>query len=355
MFPAIATAEALRAAGHSVLFVGTRGGFEARAVPAAGYPILFLPSRPMGRKLSPGAVLSLAVNALGVLAAYRVLGRERPDAVASTGGYAGAALAAAASLRHIPMLIFEPNAIPGRTNLALARRAQKVAIAYADCAPHFGPEVQDRIVVTGTPLRPDIGRGDRAAGRAAFGLDPERFTLLVVGGSAGARSINQALLAAAPALLDAGVQILHQTGRANFEGGRAAAAALEGRGYVPTPYLEKMGDAYAAADLVLCRTGASTLAEVTACALPALLVPYPFAMGDHQTYNARALADAGAGRLIPDKELSPETLAEAVLFFKDHPEERQRAGTASRSLAHPDAPQRMVALLEGMAAGRGAK
>lgn len=318
-------------------------------MPAAGYPIVYLPSRPVSRKLSPGAVLALGATGAGVLAAWSVLGRERIDAVFSTGGYAGAAGAAAAVLRRKPLVIFEPNAVPGRTNLVLARWAARIAIAYADCAPHFGKSAQPRVVVTGTPVRADIGAAAPAASRAAFGLAPDRFTLLVVGGSAGARSLNQALTAAAPALLGAGAQILHQTGRANIEAVRAATGALEGRGYVPVAYLENMGQAYAAADLILCRAGASTLAEVTACGLPAILVPYPFAVGDHQTYNAKALVDAGAGRLIPDRELTPEGLADAVLFYLRHPEERERAARASRSLARPDAAERVVTLLEEVA------
>ncbi|MBI3947781.1 MAG: undecaprenyldiphospho-muramoylpentapeptide beta-N-acetylglucosaminyltransferase [Armatimonadetes bacterium] len=359
VFPAIATAEALKRAGHTVLFVGTRGGMEARAVPAAGYDILFLPSRPVSRKLSPGMLVSLAVTGAGVVAAYRLLAKERPAAVASTGGYAGAALAAAAAVRRTPMLLFEPNAIPGRTNRILARWATRIAVAYASCAPCFGKEAEGRVVVTGTPVRPGIGGEDRAASRAAFGLDPDRFTLLVVGGSAGARSLNQAVLAAAPALLEAGAQILHQTGRAGFEDVRSARErsrrsvlpkneGAEPAPYVLVPFVEKMGQAYAAADVILCRAGASTLAEVTTAGLPAILVPYPYAVGDHQTYNAKALVDAGAGVLIPDSELTPERLSEAVLHWLRDPEARAKAAAASRSLARPDAAERMVRLLEEM-------
>lgn len=349
MCPAIAVAEALKQAGHEVLFVGTRGGIEARAVPAAGYPIVHLPSRPVSRKLSPGALLSLAVTGAGVVAAERLLARERPDAVASTGGYAGAALGFAAAVRRVPMLVFEPNAIPGRTIQLLSRWARRIAVAYAECGPYFGPKAQERVVLTGTPVRPDIGWGSPAAARKSFGLDSERPTLLVVGGSAGARSINNALIAAAPALVDAGAQILHQTGRANFEEVKAATAGLAGRGYVPVGYLENMGSAYAAADVILCRSGASTIAEVTTCGLPAVMVPYPYAVGDHQTYNARVLADAGAGRLIPDKELTPEALSEAVLPYLSDREQRERASVASRSLARPDAAASIVRLLEEMA------
>jgi UDP-N-acetylglucosamine--N-acetylmuramyl-(pentapeptide) pyrophosphoryl-undecaprenol N-acetylglucosamine transferase len=350
--PAIATAEALRSAAPEVLFVGTRGGLEARLVPAAGYPIRYLPSRPVGRKLSPGAVLSLAVTGAGVVAAFAILARERPDAVASTGGYAGAALGVASALRGVPLLLFEPNAVPGRTNLLLARWAKRVAVAYPGCVAHFGAAVRARVVVTGTPVRPDIGREDPAASRRAFGLHPEQFTLLVVGGSAGARTLNQAVTAAAPVLLDAGVQILHQTGSAHFEAVRAATSGLQGRGYLAVAYLENMGRAYAAAHVILCRAGASTLAEVTRCGLPALLVPYPFAVGDHQTHNARELERAGAGKVIPDRDLTPEALTEAVLFWRDHPEERARAAAASRSLACPDAAARVAALLEEIAGKR---
>lgn len=331
-------------------FVGTSAGLEARAVPAAGYDITFIPSRPVNRKLSPDVLLALAATGQGVVAAYRLLAREKPDAVVSTGGYAGAALAAAAAARRVPTLLFEPNAVPGRTNSLLARWARTIAIAYEECAAHFSSGVRDRVVVTGTPVRPDIGRGDRAGGRAGFGLEPDRFTLLIVGGSAGARSINTALIAAAPALLDAGVQILHQTGRNNYEAVCAATGELRGRGYVPVPYMDNMGDAYAAADLILCRSGASTIAEVTACGLPAVLVPYPYAVADHQTHNARALADAGAGTLIPDRELSAETLQEAVLRYARDPQALKDAAAASKALAHPDAASRIVSLLAAMQA-----
>jgi len=344
--PALAAAEALAQAGHHFTYVGTRSGLEARAVPAAGYPIVYLPSRPVSRKLSPDALLALAVTGAGVVAAYRLLARERPDAVLTTGGYAGVALGIAAAALRVALLLFEPNAVPGRANLLMSRWARRIAIAYAECAPHFGPAAQGRITVTGTPVRRDIGQGDRAAARAAFGLAPERFTLLVVGGSAGARSLNQAVVAAAPVLLAEGVQILHQTGRAHLATVRAATSALEGRGYLPVAYLEKMGEAYAAADLILCRAGASTLAEVTACGLPAILVPYPYAVADHQTFNARALANAGAGCLIPDRDLTPARLIEAVRAFAQDPQERHRAAVASRSLARPDAAKQIVQLLE---------
>lgn len=315
-------------------------------MPAAGYAFVAIPGRPVSRKLSPDAIVSAAVTGAGVVAAWRLLGRERPDAVVTTGGYAGVALGLAAAARGVPLLLFEPNAVPGRANRLMARWARHIAIAYAGCAPHFGPRAQPRIAVTGTPVRQDIGQGDRSRALSRFGLREDRFTLLVVGGSAGARSINQAVVAAAPALLEAGVQVLHQTGRANLEAVRATTGALEGKGYVPVAYLEAMGDAYAAADLVVCRCGASTLAEVTRCGLPAILVPYPYAVDDHQTHNARALADAGAGQLIADRDLTPAALTEAVLRYARHPEVRSAAAVASRSLARPDAAERIVRLLE---------
>jgi UDP-N-acetylglucosamine--N-acetylmuramyl-(pentapeptide) pyrophosphoryl-undecaprenol N-acetylglucosamine transferase len=236
-------------------------------------------------------------------------------------------------LQGIPTLIHEQNSVPGRTNRLLARWVRRVALTFPESAAFFPDR---KTIVTGLPVRPEIAQGDRHRGCEQFGLSPDRRTLLVLGGSLGARSLNRAVRDALPLCSNSGLQILHQVGRGNWEEHRAA---LDGAPswYHPVPYLETMGDAYAAADLICCRAGASTLAEVALVGLPSLLVPYPHAHADHQTENARHVAAAGAAVLLPDSELSGPRLAAEIDTRFQQPARLDAMSRASRALARPDA------------------
>jgi UDP-N-acetylglucosamine--N-acetylmuramyl-(pentapeptide) pyrophosphoryl-undecaprenol N-acetylglucosamine transferase len=244
----------------------------------------------------------------------------------------------AAALQRIPTLIHEQNSIPGRTNRLLGRLVNRVAITFPEAARFFPAR---KTLLTGLPIRPEIGRVDRAEARAALGLEPDRRTLLVLGGSQGARTVNRATLEALPEWADLPLQVLHQVGRANFEEWQREAAERPAW-YRPVPYLDAIEDAYAAADIVLCRAGASTLAEIAAAGLPAILVPYPYAMADHQTHNARAFVAAGAAVLVPNAEATGARIAREVQDLLGEPRRLAAMSAASRALARPEAALRLA-------------
>jgi UDP-N-acetylglucosamine--N-acetylmuramyl-(pentapeptide) pyrophosphoryl-undecaprenol N-acetylglucosamine transferase len=323
-------------------FVGTAAGPEARVAPEAGFAFHALPSRPLSRRPSVQNAAALAVLGWGTLRAMGLLRQLRPDVVVGTGGYVSAGLVLAAALRRIPTVIHEQNAIAGRTNRLLGCFATRVAITFEESASFFPA---GKTVVTGLPIRPEITTGDAGAARRQFDLDASRPVLLVVGGSRGAARLNRAVEEALPSLLERGVQIIHQLGKANFDEARTRPQA----GYRPTAYIESMGDVLAASDLILCRAGASTLAEVAAVGRPSLLVPYPYAADDHQTANARVFALRGAAALVPDAELDGRRLlAEAVAVLED-PERRARMAAASRTLGRPDAAVEVAELVRSVA------
>ncbi|MBE0597198.1 MAG: undecaprenyldiphospho-muramoylpentapeptide beta-N-acetylglucosaminyltransferase [Desulfuromonadales bacterium] len=305
LFPAVALAQRLLEVepGSEVLFVGTARGIEARVLPELRLPlelidIAGLVGKPWLAKaaLAPQMVRSLR-QSLGIL------GRFRPDVVVGVGGYASAPVLAAARLRRYPTLIHEQNACPGLTNRLLARWVDRVCLSFieADCAFHRG-----RTVLTGNPLR---------RGMEECPPVPEQQPLLLVfGGSRGARAINQGVIAALPLLEEfrGRLAILHQSGVDDLESVREGYRQAGWEGAKVVPFIHDMADAYARAHLVLCRAGATTIAELTACGRAAILIPYPHAAGDHQTANARALARRGAALMLPQEELRPDYLARLI-------------------------------------------
>lgn len=366
IYPGITIAQTLRSRHPraDILFVGTTRGLEADIVPREGFAFAGIPAHYLRRRLSLDVLRTAWTAARGVAEAARVIGRFRPHVAVGTGGYVSGPAMAAALLRGVPIVLQEQNAYPGLTNRLLGRFARAVALGHPAAERYFGRRV--RAVVTGNPIRSDIAGRSRAEGLAAFGLDPDRRTLLVFGGSQGGRSINQALVAAAPRLLnELGLQILHQTGKTGFEavvdeaerrmaakGVRLERAgddrAVAGRWHI-VAYIHDMPSAYAAADLVVSRAGAITLAEVTARGLPAVLVPYPYAAEGHQEANARALEAAGAAVVVLDRELSADVLVARVQELLAEPARLARMAAASRATARPDAAERIADLIEAVA------
>lgn len=347
LYPGIAVAEALlaRTPEAEVRFIGgTR--IEARIIPEAGWAYARVAAHPLPRRPGAGQIRSIAVNLVGLAQATVLLARRRPDAVLATGGYVAGPVGLAAVLLRIPLVVQEQNAIPGLTNRWLGRWARRISLPSA--APGIFPE--ERVVITGVPVRPTVLRGERRAARQALGLAPDRFTILTLGGSQGALTLNRAVTEAATLLMYEPVQILHQTGGEHLEWVRREIGHREHVGppvlrQVAAPYIERMGEAYAAADLVICRAGASTLAEVTAWGLPAILVPYPHAAGAHQEANARRLAEAGAAEVIPDADLTGIHLAQQLGALLRQPARRREMAEAARRMARPDAAERVVDLL----------
>lgn len=363
VFPSLATAMALRAARPDleVEFVGTRRGLEARLVPEHGWTLHEVEALPFARRLSP-QTLRVPLALLRASGSLARLIRDRSVAAALCfGGYVCMPLALAARRTRIPLVIHEQNAIAGLANRVSARWATAVALSVdtEEARRELGASGAT-VVVTGNPARPGLGESDPAALRvqalAAFDLDPDRRTLLVFGGSQGALRINQAIVASAgrwqaPERL----QILHSTGRVGYDITRAGwdAALREDRRLRVRPigFIDRMDLAYAVADLVLCRAGASSIAELTVMGLPSILVPYPHATADHQTANARALARVGAARLIPDGRLDADALVAAAEPLLSDQAARARMATAARGMGRADAAHALARLTLDVIAG----
>jgi UDP-N-acetylglucosamine--N-acetylmuramyl-(pentapeptide) pyrophosphoryl-undecaprenol N-acetylglucosamine transferase len=335
----MAVAAELRASGAEVSFLGTRERIEADLVPAAGYEIDFLEVRGIDRR-NPLRAAAAAIEALAAAAAARrAIDRRRADVVMGGGGFVAGPAGLAAALRRVPLVLTEADSHLGLANRLLAGRAHSVCLAF----PIAGRE-GERYEVTGRPVPAAVLAADRTAARERFGIAAGDRCLLVMGGSQGARSINECAIAALAERPGRDFHVVHVSGRRDFEAleGRLAAAPHRER-YTLLAYEPDLGDSLAASDLVLGRSGGSIF-ELTATGRPAVLVPYPHAAAGHQEGNAAWMAEAGAAIVIGDRELSAERLAaEVTALFGD--EARLAAmAAASASLAMPDAARRIADL-----------
>lgn len=324
LFPGIAIArEVLRESGNEVLFVGTTQGIEARVLPQEGLPLRFISAGKLkGMKLS-AIIRTMMTLPLGILQSIRLLRQVRPHAVVGVGGYASGPLGIAALCVRIPLILVEPNSYAGLANRKLGKLADNVLLCFPGTgAERFFPPA--KTIKLGPLVRKGINEGDRVAAFKNFGLDPARFTLLVMGGSGGAHAINSAMSKAARLLQDAGtLQVLHQTGEK--DAGEVKAAYLNaGVKAVALPFITDMAGAYAIADLVVSRSGATTIAELAVCGKRAVLIPFPFAADNHQEYNARTLAERGGVEVIVQKDLTPAALAKAIQKYRE-----ERAGAST--------------------------
>ncbi|MFZ5493590.1 MAG: undecaprenyldiphospho-muramoylpentapeptide beta-N-acetylglucosaminyltransferase [Pseudomonadota bacterium] len=335
VMPALAVAHQLRAQGHAVRWLGTEKGLEARAVPAAGIELFTLPVAGLRGK-GAARYLSAPLGLLRALGqALGLLRRLRPDVVLGLGGYAAGPGGLAAFLLRRPLVIHEQNARPGLTNRLLARLARRVLSGFAGTRL-AGREAE----FTGNPVRAEL---------LALPAPRERLEtaprLLVLGGSQGAQAINNAVPAALDLLRQGGAalpRVRHQAGRAHAD---AVAADYRARGIdaAVDGFIDDMAAAYLSADLAICRAGALTVAELCAVGLGAVLVPYPHAADDHQTANAQQMARAGAALLLPQDDLTPQRLADALRPLLADASQRLAMAEAARDLARPDAAARVVA------------
>ena len=337
LFPALVVANALqrRYPDAQLSFVGAERGIEQRLVPEAGYPLFTL--RIAGLK-GRGAIAKLRSALAAGWAVFRCLARflrRRPSLVVGVGGYASGPAMLAAILLRVPTMILEQNHFPGATNRFLAKRVRAVCVPSDDARRRFGGIG----TVTGNPVRPEFFE----TGDAPAGATPQ---LLVFGGSRGAHTINMAMLAAIDALaaLPVPPAIVHQTGEADFEAVRDSADRYSN--YQVFKFLDDMPARLAAADLVVCRAGASTLSELTAAGRPAILVPYPYAADDHQRHNAESLEKIGAARVVTDAELTGDRLVGVLGELFDDRDRLTVMGQAARQLALPDATERIVRVAE---------
>src|SRR5271167_4781088 len=338
VFPAIAIAQEWLTRGkeREVVLVGTQRGIEMKLVPAAGLPLETI--RVAGLKGKGGITLlkNLGMLGTGLSDAFTVLKRHKPVAAFGVGGYAAGPMMLATWLRGIPNVVFEPNAEPGLTNKVLARFAKKIATGYEVSAKAWGAKA----VVTGCPVRPEF-----------FAIQPRKpekpFRLLVTGGSQGALPINRTFMEAAELLAKrkAELQIVHQTGERDYNNVRAAYTRQEMQVEV-APFLANMAERFAWADVIVCRAGAITVAEVAAAGRAAIFIPFGKATDSHQLRNAQEMTNSGAGRLIAEPELNAERLTKEIFSLLDQPGEIERLSTQARSLAHPNAVREIVNLIE---------
>ncbi|MBS4752275.1 undecaprenyldiphospho-muramoylpentapeptide beta-N-acetylglucosaminyltransferase [Nocardioides sp. zg-ZUI104] len=345
--PLLATADALRrlVPDVEITCLGTPRGLENTVVPAAGYSLRLVPPVPLPRR--PGKdLLAVPVRLrAAVRAALDVVDEVRPDVIVGYGGYVSVPAYLAARRRRVPLVVHEQNALPGIANKLGARVATRVAVSFPD-TPLKGAEY------VGLPIRRMISALDRdavrAEARAFFGLDADRPTLVVTGGSQGARRLNRAVSAAAPALAAAGVQVLHAIGRHGTEDPDWNAPSPGPVPYVVVPFVERMDLALAAADLMICRSGASSVVEASASGVPAIFVPLPIGNGE-QALNARRVVEAGGAILVDDADLSAEYVAATVPPLATDPARLAAMGRAAAALVPRDADDRLAEIIRDVA------
>jgi len=346
LFPGMAVAEEVVRRGGEVLFVGTSRGLEARVVPAAGYALERLEVSPLKRVGPAGLAMGLARLPAALFGSLAILRRFRPDVVLGVGGYASGPLVMAAALMRHRTAVQEQNSVPGLTNRLLGRVADRVFIAFPQAQSVFA---RRKTELVGNPVRRKFLE---AAGATSPSLSNDEPRLLVVGGSQGARAVNDLVLGAAEALAAAGVRltIVHQTGAADADRCRQRyrALGLETRASV-APFIEDMAAALGTADLVIGRAGALTLAELAVVGRPGVLVPLPTAADDHQTRNAESFAMAGAAVLVDQRTATCTTFANTLAGLLADPPRRRAMSEAMRALARPNAARDIVDRLEALA------
>jgi len=335
LYPGIAVARELlrRLPDTQVTFAGTARGIESRVVPKEGFALDVLRSAGL-KGMSPDALArGLGLLPLSGVDAWRIVAARRPDVVIGVGGYSSGPVVLAAAVRGIPTMLLEQNAVPGLTNRLLGRVVRAAAVTFEPTLRFFG----GRGFVSGNPVRPEFLDAAAAAARG------DRTRVLIFGGSQGAHAINVAMVAAAPRLAAAGggLDIVHQTGARDLELVREGyrSAGLEAR---TEPFLYEMAREMSGADMVVCRAGATTIAELTAAGKPAVLIPLPTAADDHQRRNADVLERAGAAELVDQKDLAGGVLADRLLALAADPARRAAMGRAARTFARPDAARVIV-------------
>lgn len=346
MYPALVVRQTLGSLADPVLWVGSEGGMEEDLVNRAGIPYTAIPAagvHGVGARALPGNFLRLV---RGTLAARNILADFEPDVMLFTGGFVAAPVSVAG--RRIPSLLYVPDIEPGLALKFLARFATTIALTVEESRQYFSAAANT--VVTGYPLRPELAGWQREAARAHLGLEPDRFTLLVTGGSKGAQTLNAPVFALLAQILEE-MQVVHITGHPDWPAAEAAKAALPAQAagrYHPMPYLHEMGAALAAADMAVSRAGASTLGEYPLFGLPAVLVPYPFAWR-YQKVNANYLAEKNAAIVLETEQLAQELLP-TIQRVSRNPQRLHEMRQAMRSLARPHAAEHLADLVRELAA-----
>ncbi len=354
IYPALAIAKGLMArdAETKILYVGVRDGMEARLVPEAGIQFAGISGKGLPRSISLDTLKVIGNSFKALWETKKLLKEFHPDLVVGTGGYVSGPVVLTAALFNIPTLLHEQNAMPGITNRILARVVKRVMVTFPESMERFG--VKKKLAFVGLPVRPEIGQVSRAVGAKHFKLRPDRLTMLVTGGSRGARTINQAMIEVLSQLAThSDIQVIWATGKDTYletvEGLKKRGIFWDRPQWRVLEYLKDMPEALASADIFIGRAGAATLAELMVAGIPSVLIPYPYAAENHQEYNAQALVKAGAAQIILDSELDGERLWKEVETLISQPSLLAKMGAAAETLAQPQALDKIVDLCRDIA------
>jgi len=342
IYPAVSIAKEIEKQYQNaeILFIGTERGLESSIVPKEGFRLLTIKVRGFERKLSFGNIAAVTESFVSLFKVSGIMRDFKPDIVIGTGGYVCGSVLLSAALMNIPTIIHEQNAFPGVTNKILSRLVDVIAVNFSEAKKYFPKS--SKVIVTGNPIRGNMLSVSREEGLREFGFSKELPVVFVVGGSRGAKKLNESvLLLAKQCVSKKSFQMLHMTGETQYEdimkkySGESIAMDT---GYLKVmPYLHNMPHALAASDIIISRCGASTLSEITALSKPSILVPYPYATDNHQEYNARALEKNGAAIVILDRDLSADILCSEVVDMLNKPEKANLMKLKSKEMGRTDA------------------
>ncbi len=347
LFPAIALAEEIlqRKKGNEVLFVGAERGIEREILPQKGYDAVFLNVKPLRGKGIYGFISGLVSLPVAIIRAMSVIRKFNPDAVIGSGGYACAPVIIAAYLMKKKSFLLEQNIVPGFTNRILSRFVYAIITAFKNSYKYFKNK---NVEWLGNPVRRQLFNN-----YLSESIDDRYFTILVFGGSQGAHFVNNVVAEAMKIIAERGetVNITHQTGKKDFEDIKKKYSDAGVSAYV-TEFIEDMSTAYRAADLVICRSGATSIAEITVCKKPSVLIPYPFAADDHQRLNAIELVNAGAAVMLEQKDLTPLILAETIISLKNDPQRLKNMSEQAGRIAKPEAAREIMDFIVASVKGK---
>lgn len=353
IYPALAIANKIKDEYPTtdILYVGTNTGLEAKIVPKEGWNFAAINVEGWQRKISLQAVRAGFKAFKGVLDAIKIIKNYNPQVVIGTGGYVCGPVVLAARLLNIPTIIHEQNALPGITNRLIGNFVDTIMITFPESKKYF--KNQSKIILTGLPIREKLLKISKEEGRKYFNLDKNKKTLLVTGGSRGAKKINEAMLEAYKLLLDLPIQIIHITGEKNY---KEVYALLKQKGLdkkyknnlILKPYLFEMEYALACADLCISRAGATFLAEITAKGIPGILIPYPYAAENHQQFNAQSLVNKGAAEMILDKNLTGTILSQKIIKIISDDLLLKKMAQKAKSIGKPNSLENIVKIITNM-------
>jgi UDP-N-acetylglucosamine--N-acetylmuramyl-(pentapeptide) pyrophosphoryl-undecaprenol N-acetylglucosamine transferase len=346
IFPALSIANEIRKrnTNASVLFVGATGKMEMEKVPEAGYPIIGLPIEGLQRKIGFRNIVVMVKLIISLIKATRIIKSYKPDVVIGVGGYASGPLLRIAALQHIPTLIQEQNSYAGITNRWLAGKANKICVAYHGMEKYFPA---GKVILTGNPIREEIvsGKANKSESLGFFGLTDKMPVLLILGGSLGARTINESILGEIDWLEKQNIQVIWQTGRLYIERIKYELNGKEIKNIRYFDFIKRMDLAYSVADIIISRAGATTISELCMLGKPVILVPSPNVAEDHQTKNANALVKNNAAIMVTDKE-AREKLVKQVIGLVNNQALREELALNCRKMALPDSASRIVDEIE---------